>query len=338
VTIISPNDAWAVGNFASTPQSTLDPIVQHWDGSQWSAVEAPLFDWPGSLEAVDAISARDVWAVGTETVRRSTSETRALHWDGSLWQLVATPNPGLRESFLYDVEAISSDDVWAVGGAVDEVAARVRTLVIHWDGRDWSVVPSPNQAAYNNLNGVFALSSKNVWAVGFATDNVSSPWRTLIQHWDGEQWSIIPSPSRESSNQLYDLAGTSKNDIWAVGWSYSPAHTPTLVEHWDGQNWSIVPSPSLGDVSVLRSVVALTPQDAWAVGYAREGGRDKAIMQHWDGEEWRMVEAPHVNLPSWSQLLEVAALSPTHIWTVGHTYSPGELEPLVEGYCGRVRD
>jgi hypothetical protein len=56
---------------------------------------------------------------------------------------------------------------------------------MHWNGTAWSVVPSPNPAAYLDAYlGVDAISAKDAWAVG--TTNWAS---TLIAHWNGKAWS-----------------------------------------------------------------------------------------------------------------------------------------------------
>src|SRR5438270_413798 len=83
----------------------------------------------------------------------------------------------------------------------------------------WKVVSSPNLGAYrNNLNGIIAISSSDVWAVGnFAVSNSSSS-RTLTEHWDGQQWSIVPSPNVGSNDNLFtSVAAISTTDIWAAG-------------------------------------------------------------------------------------------------------------------------
>src|SRR5205085_2469989 len=59
------------------------------------------------------------------------------------WRTVSSPNPGTDDS-LYAVSALSSSDVWAVGNNYDGGPVLVRTLIMHWDGTQWSVVPSPN--------------------------------------------------------------------------------------------------------------------------------------------------------------------------------------------------
>ena len=76
-----------------------------------------------------------------------------------------------------------------------------------WDGTSWSVVPSPNPGTSNSLGGVAAISSTDAWAVGYwLTGPHMLISRTLIEHWDGRRWRIVPSPSvRASNGVLYDL-------------------------------------------------------------------------------------------------------------------------------------
>jgi hypothetical protein len=69
------------------------------------------------------------------------------------------------------VAAVSANDIWAVGVFTDPLTDFSRTLTEHWDGTKWSVVPSPNATGgHNALNGVAALSSGTVVAVGYAID------------------------------------------------------------------------------------------------------------------------------------------------------------------------
>src|SRR5436309_3023426 len=64
---------------------------------------------------------------------------------------------------------------------------------------EWNVVPSPNISRQNYLTGVAAVAPNDIWAVGYSS---LSPYggteRTLIEHWDGTSWSIVPSPSPAS--------------------------------------------------------------------------------------------------------------------------------------------
>src|SRR5207249_7511912 len=82
------------------------------------------------------------------------------------------------------IRAISPTDIWAVGNFA---------LIEHWDGNQWSIVPSPN-GSY--IRGVAALSSTDVWAVGYYWNCQGSPcgWRTLTEHY-ADPCTFTPTPS-----------------------------------------------------------------------------------------------------------------------------------------------
>src|SRR5205823_4934960 len=138
-----------------------------------------------------------------------------------------------------------------------------QTLVEHWDGARWSIVPSPNLGTgYNQLNAVTAVPcSPELWAVGTAGSS------TLILHWDGTQWSIISSPNPGTNPQLYSVAANSTCDVWAVGYTGGNSGPLTLTEHWNGSTWSVVTSPNPSTTqNRLLGVTALATNNVWAVG------------------------------------------------------------------------
>lgn len=60
------------------------------------------------------------------------------------------------------------------------------TLILHWNGSAWSVVPSPNPGGLNAgeasvLYGVVALSAHDVQAVGYYQTDYFSPTTTLAE-------------------------------------------------------------------------------------------------------------------------------------------------------------
>jgi hypothetical protein len=96
-----------------------------------------------------------------------------------------------------------------------------RTLTEHWNGTNWSVIASPNpgNVSFNKLLGVTAISTSNVWAVGYYQSD-SGAVQTLVEHWNGTSWSVVASPNSASTiNQLFAVAAVSATDIWAVGTS-----------------------------------------------------------------------------------------------------------------------
>ncbi len=66
------------------------------------------------------------------------------------------------------------------------------------------------------------------------------------------------SPYLSVPNRLYDVAGTSASDVWAVGLG-----SASLIMHWDGSCWAVSYDQPVG---YFYSVSAVSASDAWAVG------------------------------------------------------------------------
>jgi hypothetical protein len=296
--------------------------------TEWTMVASPSSGGYGNLfEDVSARSLTDVWAVGAKA-SSSSNETLAAHWNGARWAVVATPNPVAScqdgniqwtGNKLNAVGAVSAKDVWAVGHSCHARS----TLTEHWNGTSWRIVPSPSFATggdgiQNALGGVAAISSSDVWAVGYHTAS-SGAYKTLIEHWDGLRWSVAPSPSPSATrNVLNAVAATGPSDVWAVG-SMNGSST-SLIEHWNGTSWSVVPSPALPRGSVLDAVVALSRTDAWAVGSRpASSGASATLVVHWNGSRWSVVPSPNVSTEygSANVVRGVAAVSSSDVWAVG---------------------
>src|SRR6185503_7633980 len=82
----------------------------------------------------------------------------------------------------------------------------------------WQIQPSPNPSGTENyLNAVTTTSSTNAWAVG-TFDNSSGTRRTLIEHFDGADWTRTSSPNVGSvDSELNGVKAVSASDVWAVG-------------------------------------------------------------------------------------------------------------------------
>jgi hypothetical protein len=309
----SASDVWTAGQFSG------HALTEHWNGSEWSQVSAPNAGVGSNiLNGVSGTSSTDVWEVGYYWFG---TENRTLieHWDGAAWTIVPSPNEYVRLNVLNGVDAISPSDAWAVGRASSGQAFDQTTLILHWDGTSWSIVPSPSPGTwFNELYGVAANSADDVWAVGSRT-SASEYAKTLIEHWDGTSWSVIPSPNVPGvNNELYGVVALGPNDVWAVGYQ-GVVEFETLIEHWDGSAWTIVPSPSVpGYSSILSAVSASGPSDIWAVGRTRnpDNYRTGTLIEHWDGNSWSQVIAFGGNGPDHA-LYGVTAVSPGDAWAVG---------------------
>jgi len=264
VLALAPDDAWAVGGYSSAEGS--GPLAEHWDGTRWRIIPSPSKGTGAGLMAVSGTSSVDVWAVGTYRDRNNVAQTLIEHWDGSRWRIVASPGSPSGGNVLYDVVAISTEDVWAVGSSIEGA------LIEHWDGTAWKIVQSPNPGDFNELFGVDAASATDIWAVGYQ-QVLGSSEQVLTIHWDASSWSVISAQNVPGSttNNLRSVWAISSSDAWAVGFDVqgSPAAAFTLAEHWDGTSWTIVPTPDLGTLgSRLTGVWAASSTDLFAVGWA----------------------------------------------------------------------
>jgi hypothetical protein len=232
-----PNDVWATG-FFGTAQGGFFSSILHWDGTSWS-IAADDCDTYWGLTGVTVVSATDVWAVGNATT---------CHFDGKRWMKVPSPQP--RPEYyevaypLEDVSGVTANDVWAVGARITDNGWYIawQSIAEHWDGSEWTLttfVPG------TLLNGVEALSANNVWAVG------RNSYGPLIVHYDGTEWSTVPTPEWGRGGWLGGIDVTKKGarpspsfssaNLWAAG-HYRPGNvgSRTLIQR--------VPSPTQGAV------------------------------------------------------------------------------------------
>jgi hypothetical protein len=274
---VSPTEAWAVGNASAILGGKPAPVVWQWDGTKWSVFPASSFNAPGEsaslLFAITAISANDIWAVGTGSLIDIGGGPLFEHWDGTTW----TPTIVFLGGSPVAVSADATDDVWAVGSS-GLSSAKASTFVAHFNGATWQSVPSPNVGASSEFNGVVALAPTNVWVVGSSGDVAREPTQTLIEHYDGSTWSVVPSPNvGPKSNRLFGITAVSSTDIWAFGSSFAAdgsGQQKTLLLHWDGSVWSIAPSPNPTKGNFLNDVlfagVEASPGNVWIVGSESE--------------------------------------------------------------------
>lgn len=97
IVTLNPQDAWAVGNAAKPDHTTIGyALVYHWDGQSWQQVKAPSFMFGSTLNAISAITASDIWAVGSTESEIGNGDSVILieHWNGTTWQGVPGLNPG----------------------------------------------------------------------------------------------------------------------------------------------------------------------------------------------------------------------------------------------------
>jgi hypothetical protein len=275
----SPTSVWAVGG-QSTPGGEV-PLILHWNGTQWTQQGAPSVPG-GQLDAVRAVSGGEAWAVGFSS-DGITRTSLVLHLTGGAWRQVSVPAVTANDE-LSSVAATSAHDVWAVGTAVGTGASPVaKTLILHWNGKAWTHVPSPSPGKVGNLlNAVGVSSPTSALAVGEEITGSPVTTLTLALRWNGKAWTHVPSASPGSSPSTGDLLNgvtvTSQDSAIAVGTVVGAGanNAHALIERWNGSRWTTVPSPDPGVSSELFGIGASSASSAWAVG-ATTGASNKAF-------------------------------------------------------------
>jgi hypothetical protein len=262
---------------------------------------------------VAIVAQNDVWAIGYYTDSMAVEQTLIEHWDGVRWSVVASPDVGTTGSAhnrLHGIAAVSANDIWAVGYFQPIATSQRSTLILHWDGSSWNVVPD---TSLGELKAVSALATDDVWAVGEASET----YRTLTMHWNGQTWQVVAGPDIYDST-LNGVAMVAANDVWAVGRQFDQF----LVEHWDGSAWSAVDvAPPVGYSNSFYGVDALDSNNVWAIGQCCWDPQ-VATIYHWDGNAWNFSAFGY---PDLSVAYGVTAISPDDVWVVGVAVNRGML-------------
>lgn len=311
ISATGPDDIWATG-----VAFNVQPLVLHWDGTRWSTSVLGGDDM--GFEAITALSATDVWAVGFDYSQYGT--TLIEHWDGSSWTRVDAPTEPDTTFVLMAADFISPDDGYAFGALGSEDIRRPEQaelsggngdakpawdsyVTLHWDGTSWSQVRT-NGVEYEALS---ATSPTDAWMVGRAADGT-----TITRHWDGSTWTVVASPSRGTDNDLVAVEEISPNDVWAAGDAYEHG---TYALHWDGTKWKLIADAATRPADTM-DIDGTSGHDVWMSGVQ---GATRGLLEHWDGHSWTSVDTGTTGLQQ-PQIQAVATLSPTDAWAVGEYF------------------
>jgi hypothetical protein len=243
----------------------------------------PPFDFPTSSDTVSAQGAG--------------KDAPVASLGGAGWTIVPSYSFGSLDNILAGVSAASATDAWAVGAYYPSSSGVLATLAEHFDGARWTAYPLPNVGSQENVLLAVSMPSTGptAWAVGYYVSGKFQQ-QTLIEHFNGSSWSVVPSPSPGTlQNILFGVAAVSDADVWAVGGQQdSTGLWHTLTEHWNGSNWSVVAAIDSGATgNQFYAVTAISSDNVYAVGQqAGAGFPNRALIEHWNGESWRIVSSP----------------------------------------------
>lgn len=176
-----------------------------------------------------------VWAGGVNDVFVGASN-QIFHWDGNEWTsfpLVTNSNG----TPIRDLAGSSRRQLFAVGGS---------GRVWRYDGNRWTMVnggDGTGDGFGGQLEGVWARGD-TVVAVGWGeTFDESWAGQILVSTNNGTDFTRTRFPAPSGTRQLWDVAGTSTADLWAVGFDDRPTdtgRTKAVVMHSTdaGQTWT----------------------------------------------------------------------------------------------------
>jgi hypothetical protein len=254
--------------------------------------------------------------------------------------MVPSPNASttLGDNELNGVSCVTSSFCVAAGYANN--GSFNQTLAEQWNGKTWSIVPSPNSSTSqdNQFNDVACATSSFCMAAGSFSNG--SQDQTLVEQWNGTAWSIIASPNTSASlaNDLNGVSCLTPSFCVAAGSAYSGTVYQTLVEQWNGSVWSIVSSPnaSAPHDNQFNDVACVTSSFCEAVGYAGNGSNNQTLVEQWNGTSWSIVSSPNTSSSQPNDLNGVSCVTGSFCVAVGFAgvSSSGHIVNLVEQWNG----
>lgn len=213
----------------------IETLAERWNGKHWSVqhTPSPAGATTPVFYGVSCASAKACVAVGDYENRATVQVTLAERWNGKQWSAQHTRNPaGTTGTQFIGISCTSAGACTAVGqfenGAHDE-----RTLAERWNGRKWAIQHTRNPTTNPNkqFNAVSCTSATSCTAAGDTTGRLI--WdTTLVEHWNGDKWSVQRSPDPGPDNELNGVSCGSASSCTAAGWrTNSSSLDRTLVEH-----------------------------------------------------------------------------------------------------------
>jgi hypothetical protein len=248
-----PGSVWAVGatfhgnNAGDFVPHATRPVLLHWGGASWRRVSLPWSRRGVVLDKVVATGPSSVWALSSGW--NYSYHPSIEHWNGTHWQ--AVPVPFGPKDPIAGFGATAGNDAWAVGSYAqggNRAARYSHALAAHWNGHSWRLTHVPNRPGNNStdLTAVAAVRPDDVWAIGQTQrlnldhDGFSSTAPVaLLEHWDGQSWSVMPGAAPQMSEGSPTLTATPDGAAWALGTCWAN----NVITRWTNETWVTSPHP-----------------------------------------------------------------------------------------------
>lgn len=271
----------------------------------------------GALNAVDFAPDDTGWAVGFDYEFDEDNVSALGHGPQERPWVVRFDDDSFEEihpphevgTDLTGVDALASDNVWAVGEFIPTYK-RSKAIAYHWDGVSWKQMTVSKRGQFAQLNDVVAISPTDVWAVGFYSRFDERGVETLVAHYDGVEWSHVPAPS-PSDAAVLNAVDSAAGKVWAVGefrWSRP------LVLRYGGGKWhhKKIGWRFRGEGQEFEALDVVGPREFWATG-------DKSLVVHFRAGGVHREETPNVR---GNESLTGIAVAGDDVWSVGMRFVP----------------
>jgi hypothetical protein len=301
VDCLGATDCFAVGAFRGDGDD--QPLVEHWNGSQWQTVTVPApASGGGSLTSVSCVNTRDCTAVGSRA-RGNGLATLVEHWNGSTWSIVPSPTPRGGIPLLTGVDCRAAGRCVAVGVVFTDSFSERPFSAVSVGGR-WTLarLPIPDFAEFASVTSVSCATATSCFAAGryvLITGDRQQIVKAFLAQWNGSRWLRRAGAVIEGDPELTMLTNVScasSTRCFAFGQYLAgdagpgPVRLGSIVERWDGKTWKSLPSANLmpldpADVSCRSGL------SCYAVGSDFSLTGSAPGVTHWDGHRWARVSA-----------------------------------------------
>lgn len=250
----------------------------------WQLIAMPDAAQSWSGQAVATFGPQRAYLVGQD----ETGAAMVARYNGAGWH---EAYQGPASSTYNAIAKLRGHRAWVVGSTTTPDGG-AQAVAAHLDD-GWRESPAGNRPVFaNNLYGVAAVSDHNVWAVGSSSNDDYATTHTLAEHWDGDHWSIVasPTPDPAGGNELTAVAAGRDGAVFASG--YSDA-TPLLLRR-GAFRWHRLRLPELpGFDDAISGVAVRSATNAWFVGTFQRtsDGLSRPLVLHWNGTALRRVRA-----------------------------------------------
>lgn len=186
------------------------------------------------------------------------------------------------------------------------------------------------------LDALSCPTSTSCWAVGvhYGPKNRAVAGQppdepaTLIEHWSGGQWHIVPSPTLTDFAPLVAVSCPTATDCVAGGRGFGDFGVG-YSETWTGHRWRLIAPPYYGGTPWTVSCPRLNE----CVGTYHDHGYN-FWAELWNGRKWLLLDRP-----GFSQILfaDASCGSPQSCWWVGQTDAGGAAVGWINHHWSRVR-